>query len=33
MHGIEEKCTWAWYERLKRRGLKEDLDVDGKSFT
>ena len=33
MNGIEEKCTWAWYERLKGRGHMEDLDVDGKRFT
>jgi hypothetical protein len=33
MHGIEEKCTWAWNELLKGRGLKEDLGVDGKRFT
>jgi hypothetical protein len=33
MYEIEEKCTWDWYDRLKGRGLKEDLGVDGKRFT
>jgi hypothetical protein len=32
MYGIEEKCTWAWKERLKGRDFKEDLGVDGKRF-
>ena len=33
MHGIEEKCTWDWIDRLKRRDFKEDLGADGKRFT
>jgi hypothetical protein len=33
MHGIEEKCTRAWYERLQGREFKEVIGVDGKKFT